>query len=94
MDDDRIKGTATELGGKVKDAIGGITGDSKSEVEGKADQVSGSLQNAYGSAKDSVRDTAGNVGGQIEEFVKAQPIVALLSAVGLGFLLARLSDRD
>ncbi len=27
MDDNRIEGTAQDLGGKVKDAIGGLTGD-------------------------------------------------------------------
>ncbi len=29
MDEDRIKGTATNIGGKVKDAAGGLLGDSK-----------------------------------------------------------------
>ena len=94
MDEDRIKGTASDLGGKVKDAFGGLTGDSKTQMEGKADQVSGSLQNAYGQATDSVRDTAGGAAEQIEEFVKAQPIIAVLSAFGIGFLLARMIGRD
>ena len=52
MDEDRIKGAATDFGGKAKDAIGGLMGDKKTQAEGKADQVSGQLQNAYGSAKD------------------------------------------
>ncbi len=94
MDEDRIKGTATELGGKVKDAVGGVMGDDKSQADGKIDQVAGSLQSAYGSAKDTVRETAGGAAGQVEDFVKAQPILALLSAVGVGFLLARLIDRE
>jgi len=58
MDEDRIKGAATNVGGKVKDAAGGLLGDSKTQAEGKADQVSGELQNAYGSAKDAVREGA------------------------------------
>ena len=94
MDEDRIKGSAAEFGGKVKDAVGGLTGDDKTQVEGKIDQLSGKLQNAVGSAKDTVRESAGGAAEQIEEFVKAQPIVALLSAVGVGFLLAWMISRD
>ncbi|MGI4940103.1 MAG: CsbD family protein, partial [Janthinobacterium lividum] len=37
MDEDRIKGAATNIGGKVKDAVGGLTGDTKTQAEGKAD---------------------------------------------------------
>ena len=101
MDEDRITGAAQNIGGKVKDAVGGVMGDSKTQAEGKMDQVAGTLQNAYGAAKDTVRETAGTVretageaGSQIEDFVKAQPLLALLGAMGLGFALARLFDRE
>lgn len=94
MNEDRIEGAATELGGKVKDAVGGVLGDGKTQAEGKLDQISGSLQNAYGSAKDTLRDTAGAAGGKVEDFVAAQPIVALLLAFGAGFALSRLFDRE
>ena len=39
MDKDRIKGSAEQAKGKVKEWAGKITGDSKTEAEGKADQV-------------------------------------------------------
>ncbi|MGI4953144.1 MAG: CsbD family protein [Janthinobacterium lividum] len=93
MDSDRIEGAANTLGGKVKDAVGGVFGDSKTQAEGKADQVAGQLQNAYGSAKDTVRDATGNLGSQAESFVKQQPVLALFSAVGIGFVLSRLLSR-
>ena len=56
MDKDRIKGTATNLKGKVKEAAGKVTGDAKLKTEGKTDQVAGKLQNAVGGAKDAIRD--------------------------------------
>ena len=58
MDRDRIKGSATNLKGKAKQVAGKLTGDAKLKAEGKADQVSGKLRNAFGGAKDAVRDAA------------------------------------
>lgn len=55
-DHDRIEGAAKNIGGKVKEAAGKVTGDTKLQAEGKADQVEGKVQNAVGSAKDSARD--------------------------------------
>ena len=94
MDEDRIKGAATDLGGRAKDAIGSLTGDKKTQAEGKADQASGQLQNAYGSAKDGAREAAGTLEEQITSFTKERPVVALLSAAGVGWVLSRLMRRS
>lgn len=93
MDDNRIKGTATNIGGKVKDAVGGLTGDTKTQAEGKMDQVSGQLQDAYGSAKDAVREGASTFGAELDSFVSEKPMQSLLIAAGLGYLFARLTHR-
>ena len=55
-DHDRLEGAAKNIGGKIKETAGKVTGDEKLQAEGKADQVSGKVQNAVGGAKDSVRD--------------------------------------
>ena len=55
-DQDRIDGSLKNIGGKVKEAAGNVTGDEKLKAEGKADQVAGKVQNAVGGVKDSVRD--------------------------------------
>ena len=55
MDKDRIKGSAEQIKGKVKEWTGKATGDAKTELEGKADQVKGKVQNAVGGLKDAVR---------------------------------------
>jgi uncharacterized protein YjbJ (UPF0337 family) len=56
IDKDRVKGSAKNLGGKAKEAFGKVTGDAKTEAEGKADQVEGKVQNAWGSVKDSLKE--------------------------------------
>lgn len=55
MDKDRIKGSATGTGGKIKQAAGDMTGDSRLQSEGKMDQVKGRIQNAVGSVKDALK---------------------------------------
>ena len=55
-DHDRIEGAATNMGGKVKEAAGKLTGDEKLKAEGRADQVKGKVQNAVGGVKDALRD--------------------------------------
>jgi uncharacterized protein YjbJ (UPF0337 family) len=55
MDKDRIKGAANQAKGAVKEKIGQVTGDTKTEAEGKADKAAGKVQNAIGGLKDAVR---------------------------------------
>jgi uncharacterized protein YjbJ (UPF0337 family) len=55
MDKDRMKGSATNMGGKAKEAAGNLTGDSKLKGEGKMDQGNGKVQNAIGGIKDAIK---------------------------------------
>jgi uncharacterized protein YjbJ (UPF0337 family) len=55
MDKDRVKGSATNMGGKAKEAAGDLTGDSKMQSEGKMDQAKGKVQNAVGGIKDALK---------------------------------------
>jgi uncharacterized protein YjbJ (UPF0337 family) len=56
MDADRIKGSANQAKGKIKEVAGKAIGDSKLQSEGVADQVKGKVQNAVGGIKDAVKD--------------------------------------
>ncbi|MEP7245020.1 MAG: CsbD family protein [Gammaproteobacteria bacterium] len=56
MDKDRVEGAARNIGGKLKEAAGKVTGDEKLKREGQADQVSGKVQNIVGGVKDKLRD--------------------------------------
>ena len=60
MDKDRVEGAATNIKGKVKEGVGKMTGDAKTEAEGQADQLKGKAQNAVGGAKDKAREVLNN----------------------------------
>jgi uncharacterized protein YjbJ (UPF0337 family) len=55
MDKDRVDGAATNMGGKVKEAAGKVTGDEKMKREGQMDQARGKVENAVGGLKDTLR---------------------------------------
>ena len=55
MDKDRIKGSAEQAKGAVKEAAGKLLGDKKLESEGKAEKAVGQVQNAIGGLKDTLR---------------------------------------
>jgi uncharacterized protein YjbJ (UPF0337 family) len=42
--------------GSIKEGIGKLTGNDKLEAEGLAEKTGGAIQNAFGGAKDTVRD--------------------------------------
>lgn len=55
MDKDRIEGSATQAKGKIKEVAGKVTGDSKLQSEGVAEQIKGQIQNAIGGLKDTLK---------------------------------------
>jgi len=55
MDKDRIKGSAEQAKGKLKEVAGKMTGDAKLEGEGKADKTAGKIRNTVGGIKDVLR---------------------------------------
>lgn len=99
MDENRFEGAARDIGGKVREAAGDLTGDPKLKAEGMADQVHGAAQKTYGQVRDAVREYGGDYGSQLidqieeagdalAEQIDQRPITALLVAAGIGFLLA------
>ena len=55
MDKDRIVGSAKEIKGTVKEAVGNLVGNPKLAADGQTDKAEGELQNAVGSAKDALK---------------------------------------
>jgi uncharacterized protein YjbJ (UPF0337 family) len=54
MDKDRIEGVGHQVKGAVKEVAGKVTGDTKTEAEGKAEKAAGKVQNTIGGMKDSL----------------------------------------
>jgi len=74
---DRVEGTAREFGGRVQEAVGNLTGDGRAQAQGLYNQAAGQAQQAA---------------AQFSDVVKAQPIVASLVALGIGYVLGRLTS--
>ena len=55
MDKGRVEGSATNIGGKLKEGAGKVTGDQKLQTEGILDQIKGRFQNAIGGLRDALR---------------------------------------
>jgi uncharacterized protein YjbJ (UPF0337 family) len=56
MDKDRVEGAAKQVKGNIKEGVGKLTGDAKTEAEGKADKAEGKVQNTVGGIKDKARE--------------------------------------
>jgi uncharacterized protein YjbJ (UPF0337 family) len=56
MDHNRVKGTIDEVVGIAKQKTGELTGNTQLQVEGITQQVKGKVENAWGRAKDAVRN--------------------------------------
>jgi uncharacterized protein YjbJ (UPF0337 family) len=57
MDINRVKGAIDKVAGVTKQKTGELTGNKELEVEGIAQQFKGKVEDAWGKAKDAVRDT-------------------------------------
>ena len=48
---DRLKGLGKEAEGRLRNAAGGLTGNTKEQVKGKAQEIKGKVQQGIGKAK-------------------------------------------
>lgn len=56
MHKDQAQGAAKDMGGKVKETTGKLTGNARLEAEGHMDQAAGKVQKAVGDLKDGARE--------------------------------------
>ena len=101
MNEDRVVGTARNMGGKVQEGFGRVTGDAKNQVEGLINQAAGAAQDLYGQAKDTASDAAQSVKkGAIEaedyvrHFIEKRPYTTAVAALCIGWAIAHLARRD
>ena len=112
MNEDEIKGVSQDAVGRVKDAAGGLTGDTSTQIDGKLDEASGKLKARYGGMVDDVAAKASDLAGRAGETVKdagqkiyaagdragrvvgetvvQQPLLSLIGAAAMGYLVAYL----
>jgi uncharacterized protein YjbJ (UPF0337 family) len=90
MDENRAYGTARNLGGKVQEGVGSVTGDTKLRAEGLANQAAGAAEDLYGQAADRARDSAASLDKWLRNTIETQPYTTAIVAIGIGWLLGRL----
>src|ERR1700731_5130767 len=81
-DENEFEGTARDIGGKVQDAVGGLTGYTATQMKGKLNQAAGQAQKTFGAAAEELREN-----------VTQQPLTALALAAGVAFLVGFLAAR-
>lgn len=101
MDEDRIVGTARNVGGKVQEGYGRLAGDAQSQAEGLKNQAMGAAQDLYGQAKDTAAEAAQVVrrgAMDAEDFVRRtieqRPYTTAFAALCIGWLIGRMGRRD
>jgi uncharacterized protein YjbJ (UPF0337 family) len=97
MNEDRVAGTAKNLGGKVEEGFGRVTGDVKTQVEGKMKQAAGAAQDLYGQARDTAEDAVRVVRTQASSFeetlrdtIEYRPYTAVAVALAVGWCIGRI----
>jgi uncharacterized protein YjbJ (UPF0337 family) len=101
MNEDRVAGTARNLGGKVQEGFGRVTGDTKTQAEGLLNQATGAAQDLYGQAKDSageavdaVRRGAVDAEDYVRHIIEQRPYTTAFAALCIGWLIGRMGRRD
>ena len=89
MDENRVEGTIKDFAGKAQGAAGDLLGDSKTSTDGRIREATGQAQEYYGEAVDQIRGLSEELTDRIHE----SPLLAVLGAMGLGYLIGRLASR-
>jgi uncharacterized protein YjbJ (UPF0337 family) len=90
MDENRIEGTARNLGGKAQEGVGRVTGDVKTKTEGAMNEAAGAAQDLYGQTADVARQTATTLNDWLRNAIETQPYTTAIVALGIGWMLGRL----
>jgi len=90
MDENRLEGTARNLGGKIQEDVGRATGDTKTKAEGLMNQAAGTAQDLYGQTADAARQTATTLDAWLRNSIETQPYTTAVVALGIGWLLGRM----
>jgi uncharacterized protein YjbJ (UPF0337 family) len=90
MDEDRVSGTVRNVGGKIEEGVGRVTGDARTQLRGKLNQAEGAAQDLYGQTADAARETAANFDSWLRNTVETQPYTVAIAALGIGWLLGRM----
>lgn len=58
---DKVSGIANEVGGKIKQAAGDVTGNDKTKAEGAAQETKGDIEKGVGNVKGDVKSVVNDL---------------------------------
>ncbi len=73
---DQFEGVARDMGGRVQQKVGDMVGDARTQAEGLYNQAAGQAQQQAAYLSDMIKD---------------QPLISAVVAVGIGYLIGRLT---
>ncbi len=73
---DKVQGMARDMAGRAQSAFGSAVGDAQTQAKGMYNQYSGQAQEQLGRLTDVIKD---------------QPLTAAIIALGIGYILGRLT---
>jgi uncharacterized protein YjbJ (UPF0337 family) len=96
MDENRMSGTAKNLGRKTEEGFGPDAGDAKARGHRQTKPAEGGIQDLYGQAVDGTEDTIdavrkmpASLDDTIRHYIENNPYTTAAIAVGLGWLIGR-----
>jgi uncharacterized protein YjbJ (UPF0337 family) len=73
---EKLEGMAQDMGGRVQEKVGEALGDTKMQAQGMYNQAAGQAQEQV---------------ARLSEVIRDQPLTAALVALGIGYILGRLT---
>ena len=73
---EKLEGMARDMGGRVQETVGEAIGDTRTQARGVYNQAAGQAQEQV---------------ARLSEVIRDQPLTAALVALGLGYILGRLT---
>ncbi len=74
---DKVQGMARDMAGRAQQALGDSFGDAKTQAQGLYNQASGQAQEQM---------------GRLAEVIREQPLISAVVALGVGYILGRLTS--
>jgi uncharacterized protein YjbJ (UPF0337 family) len=104
MKENRVSDTIREIGGKAQEGVGRAVDESAAQGKGITDQIQGTAQDLYGRVRDSASTFAdaasqsasdahrsmSSYESTLRNTIETQPYLAVLVALGIGWLVGRL----
>jgi uncharacterized protein YjbJ (UPF0337 family) len=73
---EKLEGMARDMGGRIQETVGEAIGDTRTQARGMYNQAAGQAQEQV---------------ARLSEVIRDQPLTAALVALGLGYILGRLT---